>query len=638
MSKWFSFILLTLLFVPLFAANNFVVSTYPGPDGRLIDRITVPGIPVEQRVPGPVAVPTRSTVMLGGVPAFDWSYGCSATSAAMMAGYYDRRNFGHVYMGPTNDGIMPLNNSTWGAGECPLSATHQGYDGLATAGHVDRFWTNNAGDDPFGTGNPTSTYYGCTADYMGTNQQWWGNIDGSTTFANYVDGSALYDPQDGITGPPYFRDGVHGLRLFFESRGYSISTNYNQYIYGWEGNTIGYTLDQYKASIDAGIPVMIQIQGHSMVGIGYETTSSTIYVLNTWDYSIHTMTWGGEYSGMLHYGVSVLQLNEPPEISVDADTIYASLLTGEEGSDGFTISNWGTGPLSYSLQLETLRSLASTDQDIGNNDRNISGSTLVVDATDYSPGTTVDWTFTVHNASTDDEWLKYIDITFPPGITINSVSNFVGGGGGEMSPDIRMGEDITIQWNNSPEGWGVIYMNQTALAIVNVTISPAFEGNIALPFVITGDIYGSDPHIISGTMDIAQRPPLLPWFDIVPLNGVIPAGTNRSVTANFSAIGMEPGTYEAVLDVISNDPYMPIYTLNVLLEVRGGNYPVIYSIYKSSRGTSIAWDGVPNAFIYNVYRSLDPYGFFEFLTSTTLTTFEDIGTSERYFYRVTAEY
>ncbi|MFO8112804.1 MAG: hypothetical protein R6T92_09885, partial [Desulfosalsimonadaceae bacterium] len=113
------------------------METLIGPDGRSIDKITVPGIPEEQRVPSPIAVPSRNTVLLSGVPAFNWCYGCSATSAAMMAGYYDRHEYGHIYTGPANGGVMPLNNSIWGYGECTLSATHQGYDGLATAGHVE---------------------------------------------------------------------------------------------------------------------------------------------------------------------------------------------------------------------------------------------------------------------------------------------------------------------------------------------------------------------------------------------------------------------------------------------------------------------------------------------------------------------
>ena len=97
------------------------------------------------------------------------------------------------------------------------------------------------------------------------------------------------------------------MRLFAESRGYTVTTNYNQYIYGYNGNTQGFTYAQYKAEIDAGYPVLIQLNGHTMLGIGYSGTDQVI-VHNTWDYSSHTMTWGGYYSGMLQYGVGVIHL------------------------------------------------------------------------------------------------------------------------------------------------------------------------------------------------------------------------------------------------------------------------------------------------------------------------------------------
>lgn len=360
MHRFFIALLLLLPLVQLAAAGG-LVETFIGPDGRSIDKITVPGIPEEQRVPGPIAVPSRNTVLLSGVPAFNWCYGCSATSAAMMAGYYDRHEYGHIYTGPANGGVMPLNNSIWGYGECTLSATHQGYDGLATAGHVDRFWVDygDSGNDPFGGGDPTSTYWGCTTDYMGTNQDWWGNSDGATTFWNYTNGSPLHDYTDCEDNADRSRDGTHGMKLFFESRGYSVSTNYNQYIYGHEGNTIGFTYTQYKNLIDAGIPVIIQVSGHSMLGVGYESTSSTIYIHDTWDHNVHTMNWGGSYSNMQHYGVSVVQLDDPPTYTVSGTILsggttplggvaitatggYATM-TNSNGQYSISVPYWWTG-------------------------------------------------------------------------------------------------------------------------------------------------------------------------------------------------------------------------------------------------------------------------------------------------------
>ena len=256
------------------------------------------------------------TNTLSNVPALTWCFGCSATSAAMMFGHYDNSGYPNMYAGPTNGGVFPMTNESWGTvvigGEtralCPLSATRMGLDGRTTRGHVDDYWIAilNAGPDPFIGNWPEHTHGDCTGDYMGTNQSNFSNVDGSTTFVFYTDGSPLYDFTE---WEPEKRDGGHGMRLFAESRGYEVVANYNQYIYGLDGNTQGFTFEDFKNEIDAGRPVMIQVAGHSMLGFGYNDTGATIYVRDTWDYAGHQMTWGGTYSGMQHYGVTVIEVS-----------------------------------------------------------------------------------------------------------------------------------------------------------------------------------------------------------------------------------------------------------------------------------------------------------------------------------------
>lgn len=311
--------------------------------GVKVDIMVVPGRPPDNFRILPVAVPQPNVAsginVLPDTPAFDWSYGCSATSASMMMGYYDRMGYGNMYAGPTNGGICPLTNEAWGTGECPLSATHQGYDGRAIRGHVDDYWISygSTAPDPY-IGNWTPHPNGdCLGDYMGTNQSALGCTDGATYF--YF--ASLNRPLNDYTGcEPGHRDGCHGLRLYATSRGYTVVTNYSQYIRGYHGISIGFTFDQYCAEIDAGRPVLIQVSGHTMLGYGYNKTGQIVYVHDTWDYSSHEMVWGGSYAGMQHYGVTVfsmgtLPVNRPP-IAMDAaytttqDTPCAATLTATD--------------------------------------------------------------------------------------------------------------------------------------------------------------------------------------------------------------------------------------------------------------------------------------------------------------------
>jgi len=329
--------------------DEFIVDVVETDDGDIIVGYSFPSPP-----PDPDSLPATpvverfaaSAVVLSDVPAFDWSNGCSATSAAMMFGYYDRNGYADMYAGPTNGGVCPLDNAAWGYGSMPLSATKMGLDGLATRGHVNDYYSSYLSTvDPYYDNWTEHGYSDCTADFMGTSQYVnWGNQDGSTTFFYYASGSILEDYSGSEDDADPMRDGMHGMRLFVESRGYSVLRNYNQYIYGYDGATAGFTFSQYCQEIDAGRPVIIQVDGHSMLGVGYDTSSTTVYLHDTWDYATHEMTWGGSYDGMQHYGVGVLQLEEaPPAVEVpQARTDDATIVTGTGATlNGTVLSDGG---------------------------------------------------------------------------------------------------------------------------------------------------------------------------------------------------------------------------------------------------------------------------------------------------------
>lgn len=375
--------------------------------GKEIISVTTPVKP-PAGYKAPVASIPKSAVILGSVPAFSWSFGCSATAAAMAGGFYDNNGYSDVYTGPTNGGVMPMNNSSWGTvtinGEirdlCPLSATMLNLDGRTTNGHVDDFWVQYGSEnpDPYITNGWTPhTNEDCLGDFMGTNQSAYGNSDGSTTFFFYSDGSPIYDYSGSEPGA---KDGCHGMRQFFESRGYTVVQNYTQLIYGENGNTLGFTFEQYMNEIDNGRPVLIQVSGHTMLGFGYEEASQTVYLHDTWDYSDHSMIWGGEYAGMDQWGVSVLELfalNAPPIANFSGTP--TQLLTG--GSVDFidlssgNPSSWqwvfeGGTPATSSLQNPTVSynsagvyGVSLTVTNANGNDTEVKNSYILVEEPDY---------------------------------------------------------------------------------------------------------------------------------------------------------------------------------------------------------------------------------------------------------------
>jgi len=118
--------------------------------------------------------------------------------------------------------------------------------------------------------------------------------------------------------------GMYGIGEYLEYSGYDANVLYNQYIYGFNGISEGFTLEQYKAEIDSGRPVLIHVEGHSMFGYGYIDDTNIINVFDTWapdGQNPGTMVWGGSYpygvQSLQHYAVTVVDVvPEPATIAI----------------------------------------------------------------------------------------------------------------------------------------------------------------------------------------------------------------------------------------------------------------------------------------------------------------------------------
>ncbi len=262
----------------------------------------------------------------------------------------------------------------------------------------------------------------------------------------------------------------------------------------------------------------------------------------------------------------------PPTVTLSTQSIQSSLLPDETDAQSFTIGNSGSQTLNYEFVLTEQRHAGRALRTAG--DRDITGSTLTLDALDYIPGSTLNWTFTVTNASPDNEWLKDVYITFPTGVTVNSATNFVGGSGGDMTPDLTSGNGIAIHWNGiDANNWGVVRSNESAVATVNITISGAYSGDLTLPYQINGDVYGAEPHVLNGNIILTPGWVPLDWFDLAPNSGSVAPGGSVPITAYFDSAALTSGQYLATLLVNSNDPVHPQMTIDVTLNVQDPNQP-----------------------------------------------------------------
>ena len=323
------------------------------------------------------------TGIIPNFPSYRWVFGCSAVSGAMISAYYDRGAYTNIYTGATGGGIYPLTDTgfgTWtdGVGDTypnnPLVGSKQGVDGLTVKGSINDYWVSygSPAADPYITGGWTEhTIKTSIGDWMGTSQSAKLNTDGSTAFYNYQTSASplTCDLVAGLTPP----DGNLGRREFYASRGYSSTDCYNQVT----DNTLagGFSFINYKAEINAGHPVLIHLEGHSIVGYGY-ADPNIVYIRDTWSSNTvenRSMTWGGSYDGMAMHSVSILHLQSltllpPTNISLSATSIAENKPVNTAiGTFSSTDPNPGD-TFSYSLVAGT--------GDTGNSSFNISGNTL----------------------------------------------------------------------------------------------------------------------------------------------------------------------------------------------------------------------------------------------------------------------
>jgi hypothetical protein len=293
-------------------------------EGSAIERFVVnssntpPTSSIENEVDPNAPAISVNTVLLTEVPRFTWVFGSAAVSAAMIAGYYDRTGFPDIYTGPTNGGVVPLTDTLWGswmdgAGVTypnnPLVASRKGVDGRTTRGTINDYWVEHFSDlpDPYLTNSWTEHTWGdAIGDYMYTSQSAWGNLDGNTTFYGRSESPLPFTCNE-IEAGYMEEDGTLGMRHFYEARGYDVGACYFQFTDTTYAG--GFSLEQYKAEIDAGFPVMIHLSGtsnHSIVGVGYEAGTNTIYIHDAWLNSVNSMDWGGSYLNFTMRAVSIV--------------------------------------------------------------------------------------------------------------------------------------------------------------------------------------------------------------------------------------------------------------------------------------------------------------------------------------------
>jgi hypothetical protein len=139
--------------------------------------------------------------------------------------------------------------------------------------------------------------------------------------------------------------------------------------------------------------------------------------------------------------------------------------------------------------------------------------------------------------------------------------------------DEQTGNGVTTSWNE-----GDIFTQDFAEADIDVSIDPSYQGDIVIPYTLSGDGYGSPPHQIEGEIVIESVGDLLTWISIEPMQGNLNGGETQDINVTFDTVDMEVGTYGCQIVIEGNgmQQIVPV-TLNV---VQTANEPTLPAITK----------------------------------------------------------
>ncbi len=292
--------------------------------------------------------PNGDVILYNAMPEAEYMYGCTPTAAAMILGYYDLYGYRGTNLSNMIEGTVALKSRGTDGNAHDMDA----FDTVlgratATESYVYRFHSRN--------GTPTTSeqeleysftnggagpdlrtdVWDCIADFLGTGQYWRGNGNLSTTVTycsledlltkkysdvSYTDGT--------YTRTIKYRDTsmMYGLYLYVQSRGYQMDLEISG-SYQVDCNGGSFTFEDYMREIDSGRPVLISIEGHSMVGYGYNPETRRI-IFDDCYASGQSMEWDGVY----HYSGADRRLQSITVVGINVNGDVDLALVDTAGS------------------------------------------------------------------------------------------------------------------------------------------------------------------------------------------------------------------------------------------------------------------------------------------------------------------
>lgn len=282
-----------------------------------------------------------------------------------------------------------------------------------------------------------------------------------------------------------------------------------------------------------------------------------------------------------------------PEVQVSPSIVDKVMSPNELDTDTIYVSNIGGGILNYIATIDdaTITQTATIASGISNittpNNKSIEGSTFTSNTSSIFTGIPFSIDVTLTNNSPDNEYIEYLTLSLPLGVSLDSATHFVGGSGGDMEWDQIQGNGNDVTWfGEQADGWGVLHVGQSATATLFLTIDPAITNSIILQYIIGGEIYGADPHTITDFLVLTNNGTNDTWLTLGDTSGALIANQNKVLLLNYNTFGIPEGTYTCTVSVFSDTDSLDVpVTLQVIDALGINEFRNSLSIYPNPAKT-----------------------------------------------------
>jgi hypothetical protein len=331
-----------------------------------------------------------------------------------------------------------------------------------------------------------------------------------------------------------------------------------------------------------------------------------------------------------------------PDVNVDPVAVEMTAPVGSSVQSDLLISNTGGASLDWTLSFnETTPAFATETKALSmSQDRSMEGSYMALGQSSFESGASYVLDVSLYNGSADNEWATDGSLQFPAGVTVTAATNLTGGTAGDLEYDGSLGDGALVSWFDADAGYGNVYPAETAVATVSITIAADFNGDMLIPWSITGDQWGEDPHTVSGDLTLTNDGDVDPeWLTMDISGGQLASGASETVVLTADALLLSEGTYTGVLTLHSNDPNEPLIELPLTFIVGDFDLDPVQDLaihYAGNCNSMLSWTPVPGAEFYRIYHADEVEGpWTAFTESQDPYWMISCGVFEQKFYRVT---